>query len=168
VTNDPDTGRVDIDFDPSQTRISGVTRHGNHHFDVPLISQIVGNLYQGGCPEDLMLPEFIENLVSLYADASYTPRHPLASNLSAPFHDTLDVDLTQVDSIARWVNSRCELGPTLVNCQLGLNRSALVVARALMLRGYCASDAISLIRTKRSPVCLCNPYFESWLLALDA
>lgn len=164
----PDPTSVDLDFDATQSRISGVIRHGHHHFDIPLTSKIAPNLYLGGCPEDLVLPNFVANLVSLYADAAYIVTHPIASSLKAPIQDSLEVDLTQIDSIARWVNSRCEFGPTLVHCQLGINRSALVVARALMLRGYSADAAIALIRTKRSSVCLCNPHFESWLRNFDA
>jgi protein-tyrosine phosphatase len=50
-----------------------------------------------------------------------------------------------------------------VHCQAGLNRSSLVVGRALMLGGMTADDAIVLIRRKRSPACLSNPSFERWL-----
>lgn len=50
------------------------------------------------------------------------------------------------------------------NCQAGLNRSSLVVASALILGGAAPSEAIALIREKRSPACLCNPVFEAWLL----
>ena len=168
MTPPPDPVRIDPNVDPTQIRLSGVTRHGHLNFDVPLISQVGVNLYLGGCPETLVLPDFVANLVSLYDGASYTVHHRLSSSLSVPLHDSVNEDLTQIDSIARWVNSRCEFGPTLVQCQLGINRSALVVARALMLRGYSAVDAVSLIRAKRSHVCLCNPYFEEWLLSYDA
>jgi len=61
------------------------------------------------------------------------------------------------------VNACREDGPTLVHCQAGLNRSSLVAARALVLGGMTADDAIALIREKRSPACLCNPAFERWL-----
>jgi hypothetical protein len=65
--------------------------------------------------------------------------------------------------------------PTLVTCQMGINRSAFVAALALMLpaRGKTATpscltgqQAISLIREKRSPSCLTNPHFFSKLLEL--
>jgi protein-tyrosine phosphatase len=41
--------------------------------------------------------------------------------------------------------------------------SSLVTARALVLSGLTADEAIALIREKRSPACLCNPSFERWL-----
>jgi protein-tyrosine phosphatase len=50
-----------------------------------------------------------------------------------------------------------------VHCQAGLNRSSLVIARALILSGMPSVAAIALIREKRSPACLSNPSFERWL-----
>ena len=68
-------------------------------------------------------------------------------------------------AIATWVNTCRETAPTLVHCQAGLNRSSLVAARALVLGGRTPDEAITLIRRKRSPACLCNPAFERWLRA---
>jgi protein-tyrosine phosphatase len=62
-----------------------------------------------------------------------------------------------------WVNACRAAGPTLVHCQAGLNRSSLVIARALILSGMPSVAAIALIREKRSPACLSNPSFERWL-----
>ena len=81
-------------------------------------------------------------------------------------YDSEDQALEQVEAIARWVNACRETGPVLVHCQAGLNRSSLVVARALMLAGKSAEDAISTLREKRSPACLCNHAFEEYLRAL--
>ena len=79
-------------------------------------------------------------------------------------YDSVDQAFDQVDAIARWVNECRAAGATLVHCQAGLNRSSLVVGRALVLEGMTAKSAIELIRSKRSPVCLSNPSFERWLL----
>ena len=78
-------------------------------------------------------------------------------------YDSLDQAYGQVDAIAAWVNAGRRSAPTLVHCQAGLNRSSLVAARALMLEGRSADEAITLIREQRSPACLCNPAFERWL-----
>jgi len=52
-----------------------------------------------------------------------------------------------------------------VHCQVGLNRSSLVAARALVLSGEAdPAGAVALLRARRSPACLCNETFESWLL----
>lgn len=54
----------------------------------------------------------------------------------------------------------------LITCAMGLNRSGLITALTLM-HGYRMrpSQAIGLIRNRRSKDCLCNPMFEQWLLA---
>jgi protein-tyrosine phosphatase len=141
----------------------GWARHGNTPFDVPIISHIDGNLWQGGTETGLVLPEMIENLVSLYPWEKYTVKHELKSETYIEMYDSTDQAFDQVDDIACMVNVLCAEGPTLVVCQAGLNRSGLVAARALMLQGKTADEAITLLREKRSPACLCNPAFERWL-----
>jgi hypothetical protein len=50
-----------------------------------------------------------------------------------------------------------------VNCQAGLNRSSLSAALILMHHGYTADEAIDLIRTERSDLCLVNKHFVDFL-----
>lgn len=54
----------------------------------------------------------------------------------------------------------------MITCAMGLNRSGLITALTLM-HGYRMrpSEAIKMIRARRSKDCLCNPMFEQWLLA---
>lgn len=75
--------------------------------------------------------------------------------------------MSQVDKWGRWVNARRRTGPVLVHCQAGLNRSSLIVCRALMMEGLTAAEAIATVRDKRSPACLCNDSFEQHLRSLD-
>ncbi|OZC80242.1 protein tyrosine phosphatase [Rhodococcus sp. 06-418-5] len=163
-----DPTAIDIDFDPQQQRMSGVAFHGNTPFDVPFISEIAPNLWQGGCRRGLVLPEFITHLVSLYPWEAYTYEHDIDSAINVRMYDSHEQGIEQVDSLAAWVNTCRKSGAVLVHCQAGLNRSSLVVARALMLEGATAADAIATIREKRSPACLCNETFERYLLGLDA
>ena len=158
-----DPTRIDIEFDPQRQHMVGVSAHGYQRFDVPFISEVLPDLWLGGCEDGLILPAFIKNLVSLYPWETYTVQHELHSSLEVRMLDSVDQAFDQVDHIAAWVNSCRETGPTLVHCQAGLNRSSLVVGRALMLGGMTADDAIALIRKKRSPACLSNPSFERWL-----
>ncbi len=56
-------------------------------------------------------------------------------------------------------------GPVLIHCQVGLNRSSLVAARAMVLSEEAdPAGAIAVLRERRSPACLCNEAFEAWLL----
>lgn len=165
MTEDPT--RIDIRTDPLTMRMCGVAAHGDKPFDVPFISHIEGNLWQGGCEDGMVLPEQFKHLVSLYPWEHYDVPGAMRSVLVVPMFDSTDQPFGRVDSIAAWVNACCDDAPTLVHCQAGLNRSALVAARALMLQGRSAEDAIALLRERRSDAVLCNPSFHRWLLDLD-
>lgn len=162
-----DPTKIAIRFDPRSARMSGRARHGNTPFDVPFISLVEGNLWQGGCENGLVLPAEIVHLVSLYPWEHYTVNHELRSVLSVAMYDSLDQGLSQLDAIASWVNACADDGPTLVHCQAGLNRSGIVAARALMMRGRSADGAIDLLRTQRSPAVLCNVAFADFLRSID-
>lgn len=153
-----------IDFDPRAQRMRGVAVHGNTPFDVPFISNIAPNLWQGGCEDGLVLPREIKHVVSLYKWEQYTVEHELESSLTVTMYDSLDgPDYDQVKALAQWVNICRQTGPVLVHCQAGLNRSSLVAATALVLDGLSPEGAIALLRNVRSKACLCNPVFFDWV-----
>lgn len=161
-----DRTRIQISTDPRERRFSGTTHHGNIYFDVPFISEIVPGLWQGGCEEGLTLPREITHLVSLYPWERYWIGHDMGSELYLRVYDAEDgFAIEQVDQVARWVNLCRQDGAVLIHCQAGLNRSSFVAARALMLEGMSAAEAIELIRGKRSPAALCNKSFEEQLLS---
>jgi len=166
MSGDP-TG-IKIEFDPTIQRMSGVAVHGNTPFDVPFISELDDNLWQGGCQNGLGLPLFIKHVVSLYPWERYRIHHELDSFMEVRMYDSEDQAFEQVEQIAQWINVCRETGPVLVHCQAGLNRSSLVATRALMLSGKTADAAIKQVREARSPACLCNPSFETYLRSLDA
>lgn len=163
MTEDPT--KIAIQIDLITKHMVGVARYGNTPFDVPFISEIAPNLWQGGCEEGLILPEFIDHVISLYPWEKYTIAKNTRSWLEVFMYDSEDQAFNQVDAIAQWVNDCRKSGPTLVHCQAGLNRSSLIAARALILEGMNPTEAITLLREKRSPACLCNPSFEKWLLS---
>ena len=161
--SDMDPTRIDIKFNPQIQRMVGVAYHGNTPFDVPFMSELDARLWQGGCQNGLILPKFIDVVVSLYPWEKYTIYHD-AERIEVTMYDSIDQTFEQVDDIARMVNRYRDDGKNvLVHCQAGLNRSSLVAARALMLDGKSADTAINLIREKRSEACLCNPAFEAYL-----
>jgi protein-tyrosine phosphatase len=165
-------GADDIAADFGSHHIEGfaraaIERGQSGRFRVPLISHVDGNLWQGGCINGVQLPADFRYVVSLYPWERY--KLPAGcGRLEVRMYDSLDQAFDQVDGIAETVNTACAKGKTLVHCQAGLNRSGLIAARALMLRGtHTAAEAIELLRAKRSPVVLCNAAFERYLLALD-
>lgn len=163
---------VGKDKDPTVQRMSGTAYHGNTPFDVPFISYIGGNLWQGGCQNGLELPHFFKHIISLYPWEAYRVKHELSSSLSVKMYDSLEQSTDQIEAIAEWVYQCTKDGPTLIHCQAGLNRSGLVAAIVLMKtgsegRGYMSADsAINILRASRSPAVLCNPAFEEYLRSL--
>ena len=152
--------------DPLVRRMIGHTRHGNVPFDVPFITHVAGNLYTGGCEDGLVLPRFIQHVISLYPWERYYTRHELDSNLTVRQYDSRDeVDSCRVTSLVTWAGGCEASGPTLIHCQAGLNRSALIAALVLVRSCFVADgeEAIALLREKRSPAVLCNPTFEQYV-----
>lgn len=167
--HDFDPTYIPLRHDPLRKRFSGVARHGYVEFDVPFISHIDGNLYVGGCEDDLILPEHIEHVISLYRWETYQYHRNVKSTLTVKMYDDdTGVPAEQVYSIAKWAEQCLLDGPTLIHCQAGLNRSNLVAAVTLMYaNSLTAREAIDLLREKRSDAVLCNRTFEEWVLSHD-
>lgn len=157
-----------IQFDPREQRMRGTAIHGNTPFDVPFVSKITDDLWQGGCENGLHLPREVRHVVSLYPWEAYKVSHELLSHTSVRLYDDLvGPDREQMVALARWINVCRKTGVTLVHCQAGLNRSGLLAGLALVLEGRSPAEAVSLLRSTRSPAVLCNPTFERWLLDFD-
>jgi predicted protein tyrosine phosphatase len=166
---------------------------GASYFEVPLFSQITDKLWTGCSPsefpdeleafgyEPLMRyspgiskchwlhdTEF-QAIVNLYPWGQYVrPDNVLEEDyLEVEMSDSADTDdlLVRVAALSAWIVMTVdeEGKKTLVHCQAGLNRSALVAAAYLIRTGMSVDEAIQLLRDKRSPVVLCNSYFEKWL-----
>ena len=137
------------------------------HFDVPLISQVTDNLWQGGCQNGVNLKGYFKHIVSLYPWEQYDPGCELDSFVQVRLYDGPIVPSTaQLYQLARWINLCRLTGPTLVHCQAGLNRSGLLTGLALVLSGMKPEDAIALLRKNRCQQVLCNAKFETWLLSV--
>lgn len=125
--------------------------------------KIVDNVWVGGDPVDVTKFQYIVAVNK--APAYHIPNGTLA--VVYPFNDAAWLpDLAKLHELADTVNRFADQGPTLVHCSAGLNRSALVVALALIKRGMTPGDAIALIRSKRGPEALHNQTFTDWLMAI--
>ena len=153
--------------DLTSHRIEGIAVMGDTPFSVPLISRVgefkQGTLDQGGAKHGLLVAYDV--IVSLFPRERYDFFGHTRIEL-ALYDRTGDVPGAQVEWAADQVAYFLEHGnDVLVHCQAGLNRSSLVVADYLMRHeGMTADQAIATVR-RRSPACLCNPDFESWLRA---
>lgn len=148
-------------------RIEGIAREGNKAFSVSLFSQIDGNLWSGGCPREVAPPHF-KFIFCLYPWEPYGI-HEHQVILQARLFDHAELpDRGLLTMLAGAVNLARTVGPTLVHCQAGLNRSGLVTGLALVLEGRSGDEAIALMREKRCDAVLCNATFESYLREFKA
>jgi protein-tyrosine phosphatase len=102
-------------------------------------------------------------------ETAWAPPVPLGRLfVSFPMDDGDEVD-PKVRELAAFIASLMTSGRrVLVHCTEGLNRSGVVVARALMETGMTASDAVDLVRRRRGPSvdgfpALGNQAFVDWL-----
>lgn len=146
--------------DPFTHYIQGEAAHGGW-FDMPVITHVKDNLWQGGYVDNLDLGDRFDVVISMYPWEKY----PTAGETHQfKMYDGHDVDTATLGLAVAEAEAALKAGKrVLVHCQAGLNRSALVVARLLMRQGMTADEAISLVREKRSPTVLCNRTFERYL-----
>lgn len=128
---------------------------------------VVTGLWQGDFPVAGLDWKRFDDVVSLTAEAVPSVRLDVGGIwIHLPIHDDGMDHPDGVRAAARLVADRIAVGRrVLVHCAAGLNRSGVVVARALMYRGFTASEAIRLVREARGPYALGNPYFVAWLHA---
>jgi len=155
----------------AEHRITGYVTHAMNkgidpRVDIPLISHVEGAFYQGGCIPGVRLPDGFDYVLSVSPWHLYDVPEGVEYN-KVQMYDALDQACDEVDDLAHDLDYRLQEGQTcLVHCQAGLNRSGVVAARTLMLRGHTADDALRILREKRSPLVVCNDGFENWLRSL--
>lgn len=152
-------------------------------FDFPLHSEILPNLWLGGTDDSDTISdaqnEFDERsitkkdfdlVVTLYAWAQ--PVDWFVREIRYGFFDA-GVDefrdsFTVMFNLAADAHRAWKQGDrVLIRCQAGINRSGLIMALVLMKEGYSSTDAISLMRSKRSEYVLINRDFENLLHTID-
>lgn len=146
-----------------------------------LYSEILKNLFLGGTDdEDTVLniernrnpfitKKDFDTVVTAYAwanPASWGVKEIRTTFFDGDMSDINWADLYQAVEIAYtdWRNG----SRLLLRCQMGANRSGLLMSLLLRKHGYTSKDAIALLREKRGSWVLCNPVFETYLLNLDA
>ena len=168
---DPLSGfRLGADTDPYEYRWVGeatqaLVRGIPARFDTALITRVTDNLHVGGCIGGMRLPDDVDLVVSLYPWEQYIIG-PNTRRIEWRAYDATDHELAWAEEAAAKVVEAIEAGErVLVHCQAGINRSSLVAAIAMVKLGWVdtGAEAISLLREKRSPVCLCNEAFENYL-----
>jgi protein-tyrosine phosphatase len=73
-------------------------------------------------------------------------------------------DEEMIHTVGEWIASQVRQGKHVaVNCLAGVNRSGLLVGRALVALGATPEEAIAAVRLARGPMALSNPRFARFL-----
>jgi hypothetical protein len=128
---------------------------------LPLWTQVSENLWFGGSPEASPNGYGRFKYIVDCVGSGFKYRRGDLALLSAPFPDSdPPPDLALVNAMADFAIAGMKRGFTLIHCQQGHNRSALIAAAALVRAGLCAKkDVVDFLRSKRKPEVLTNPAF---------
>src|SRR4051794_41301601 len=98
--------------------VSAATAHGvDGHLDVPLVSHIHGNLWMGGCKDNVRLPDDFRFVLSLYPWERYE-LGPRTVRYEARLYDSADLPaVDELDALVEIVLRETAKGKTLVHCQ---------------------------------------------------
>jgi hypothetical protein len=161
---------------PSDDALDGLSPQWEGTEDVDwLPHEILPNLFMGGTGDrdvvtvpkdnpDLIPMHGFDAVVTLYARAQPVGWGVVEHRFGFPDSMLAPQDKGRIIQAARWTHEHWRAGDrVLVRCQAGLNRSGLVLALALMIEGYSAQEAMTLLRLRRSEHVLCNRQFERWV-----
>ncbi len=146
-------------------QIVGIWTDDDRIAALPAMTHVADNLWLGGQPV-YGLPEGCVAVVNC-DEVRYYDEPPDALYVHTPFVDGEELpDLDRLLAVARLVNELRKVGPVLVHCRLGLNRSALQVAVCLVELGADPDWTISHLRAARDARVLANPVFDAYLRSL--
>jgi hypothetical protein len=131
--------------------------------DYHLVDDDPAPLYMGALPEtwDQVPARVVVNLCGMFPEGSARRRIVHALPLVDVADEAAVPPKTRLEGFVDAVHAYAAQEPTYWHCHAGLNRSGLLVALYLHRhRGYRISEAIDLLRQRRSPLVLCNPVFD--------
>ncbi|WP_431977616.1 protein-tyrosine phosphatase family protein [Micromonospora haikouensis] len=134
--------------------------------------EIIPGLWMGGHdfgdfydPIPAIVDDEFDRVVSLFHRPGHGP-HPAVAHTIARIRDGKlhDYDLDMIRDLAGSLAADVRDGrKVLIRCQAGLNRSGLLTAFVLIRLGHSPTDAIRLIRARRSPHALFNEHFVLYI-----
>jgi hypothetical protein len=144
--------------------VTGYWNDDGSEGDLDAWTLVAPNLYLGVQPVH-GLPDGVVFVVN--CDMARFYAEPDCSYLHVPLVDGEELpSLERLHGAAELVNSLRELGPVYVHCRFGLNRSALVVALALIEAGGEPDTVIGHLRCSRHEKVLSNRPFNAYLRSL--
>jgi hypothetical protein len=140
-----------------------------------LYSEILPNLFISGTLDEdvvqrgktsraLSEPSPFDSVVCMYGHANPIGYYVREQRFGIADAELDEASKPEIIQLADWLHSEWKKGKRVAGkCQAGLNRSSLCVALVLLKEGYTATEAIALIREKRSAYALFNDHFVEFI-----
>lgn len=140
-----------------------------------LYSEILPNLFISGTLDEdvvqrgkstlsLAQPAPFDSVVCMYGHANPIGYYVREQRFGIADAELDEESKPEIRQLADWLYQEWKQGKRVASkCQMGWNRSGLVLALVLLLDGYSADEAIELIREKRSPHALSNSSFVRFI-----
>lgn len=140
-----------------------------------LYSEILPNLFISGTLDEdvvqrgktsraLSEPSPFDSVVCMYGHANPIGYYVREQRFGIADAELDEASKPEIIQLADWLHSEWKQGKSVAGkCQAGLNRSSLIVALVLLKEGYSATEAIELIRKKRSEYALFNNHFVEFI-----
>jgi hypothetical protein len=140
-----------------------------------LYSEILPNLFISGTLDEdviqrgkstlsLAQPAPFDSVVCMYGHANPIGYYVREQRFGIADAELDEESKPEIRQLADWLYQEWKQGKRVASkCQMGWNRSGLVLALVLLLDGYSADEAIELIREKRSPYALSNSSFVRFI-----
>ena len=140
-----------------------------------LYSEILPNLFISGTLDEdvvqrgktsraLCEPSPFDSVVCMYGHANPIGYYVREQRFGIADAELDEASKPEIMQLADWLYSEWKQGKTVASkCQAGLNRSSLIVALVLLKDGYTATEAIELIRKRRSQYALFNTHFVDFI-----
>jgi hypothetical protein len=140
-----------------------------------LYSEILPNLFISGTLDEdvvqrgktsraLSEPSPFDSVVCMYGHANPIGYYVREQRFGIADAELDEASKPEIIQLADWLHSEWKQGKSVAGkCQAGLNRSSLIVALVLLKEGYTATEAIELIRKKRSEYALFNNHFVEFI-----
>lgn len=140
-----------------------------------LYSEILPNLFISGTLDEdviqrgkstlsLAQPAPFDSVVCMYGHANPIGYYVREQRFGIADAELDEESKPEIRQLADWLYQEWKQGKKVASkCQMGWNRSGLVLALVLLLDGYSADEAIELIREKRSPYALSNSSFVRFI-----
>jgi hypothetical protein len=140
-----------------------------------LYSEILPNLFISGTLDEdvvqrgktsraLSEPSPFDSVVCMYGHANPIGYYVREQRFGIADAELDEASKPEIIQLADWLHAEWKQGKSVAGkCQAGLNRSSLIVALVLLKEGYTATEAIELIRKKRSEYALFNNHFVEFI-----